>query len=846
MAASNTLTAHVYIKGHDQASKAFGAVSKNINAVTGRINASAAKIQGFGRTISGGYSIPMALAFGASMRGAYNFAEAINQVAATAQLSEAQVAPYIDILQEFGRTTQYTAVESAQAFNLLLQAGSSLDEAVALLPETLNLAAAGTMSLAKAADYSTNAFAGFGLASDSVVEMRENMVHLNDVVTYTATKANTNVTQMFMAMREAGPVSNALGISLEKTSAILGVMGNNGFQGAAAGRSFRTGLLRLIAPTKKARAAFADLGIEYGQFFNNKNTLTGDKLSNSLRSQGINIKSGLLQNILENSESEDLLGELVEKVVSQVGDKSTEARSKISQIIAESFAVNAEGLDIFGLFKTMQDHDAGAAHMEAIFGKLQVAKFMALLNSDTKKGFIQLEKTIMEGADGASKRMSETQMRGMVGDSKRMKSAIEGLNLSIWDSGLADQVTEGIRAITGAIRELDDDDIQTLLSVGKALGGVVLTGAVLTGLGNTVRGVTAIGGALSSAAAGAAIFAPYLVAGGALIGGLYLLADAYEGEGKSSEFAAGAEKNHADQLERVNKILGTVTGKAKEYGEELDKSTRLQMRLEVAEMDNLVPKQRAEIVGNLLTSGWGASNSIADLDDGTKSKINQLGAKFEKGDISIEGLNDELYALTGNNIETAQALELVIKNVHALGMVVTDRAEKNLMLMSPNLSDQNAKNKINSSLTMVNIADNVEYQNLLGAVSENNEFILKILSSPTLKDNAHFKSFAAASSGFPMGSQADKDSRVGSLRSETAIMLERMNAIDANIKAQNTARKNEVIKAELEGKADVNIRIDVTGAGVRHQSTSIHNSGNIRAKNVGTSMVSDLEFGHAR
>ena len=178
MAIANNLTAHIYIRGHDKASAVFGRVSNKINGITGKINGAANKIKGFGRTVSAGMTMPMLRAAGASMRGAYTFAEAMNQVAATAQLSEQKMTPYNDAIREFGRTTQFTAVDAANGFNYLLQAGLDLDEAMAILPTTLELAAASNMSLAKAADVSTNAFAGFAMASGDVTELKKNMVHL--------------------------------------------------------------------------------------------------------------------------------------------------------------------------------------------------------------------------------------------------------------------------------------------------------------------------------------------------------------------------------------------------------------------------------------------------------------------------------------------------------------------------------------------------------------------------------------------------------------------------------------------------------------------------------------------
>ncbi|MCJ8322791.1 MAG: phage tail tape measure protein [Rhizobiales bacterium] len=781
-------------------------------------------------------TMPMLLAAGASMRGAYTFAEAMNQVAATAQLSEQKMTPYNDAIREFGRTTQFTAVDAANGFNYLLQAGLDLDEAMAILPTTLELAAASNMSLAKAADVSTNAFAGFAMASGDVTELKKNMVHLNDVVAYTATKANTNVPQLFMAMKEAAPISAALGISLEKTAAILGDFGNKGFQGSAAGRSFRTGLLRLIAPTKKARAAFAGLGIEYSKFFSEKNTLSGDKLSRALNSQGMNVKAGLLQDILENSESEDLLGELVDKVVGQIGDTSAEARIKISQTIADSLAANMGGLDVYGLFAELKANDAGAAHLEAIFGKMQVAKFMAIMNGELGKGYIALEKELIANADGAAKEMSETRMRGMVGGLKRFQSAVEGVNLSIWDSSLADEMAAGLNSITGAIRNLDDDDVKLLVSAGKAIGGVVLAGAAITGIANVGGALATLGGALSKAAIGALAFSPYVVAGGAFLLGLGYLADAYQKEGLASKFAARSEQDHADQLERVDKVLGRTTKNSTQHAANLDAITRHGLRIEIDKTNKQLVDQRAEISGNLMTSGYGSSNLVAALPDDIKENIDSLNQKWKDGTIGLKDFNAAILDVASTSIEAEIALDTVIKNVRGYGAEVAAQRARELQLNPQGYNSDQISAAVDAALTVVSLKNNTEYQHLLSIQTDTAEAVAKVMAMPIAKGKSHFFSLAAPQSGFGMlSSEQERDDKIASINQNSADTLGRIAEIEAAYKQQTDAVMQLAKQpVKLEGQADVNINVSVEGGS--YQSSVVENSGHVNARvNTGTS-----------
>ena len=852
--AGNQFTTDIIIKGHDRASAAFGSVAKNVNAVTGKIKRASRQVQGFGQAIGGGMAIPVLAAVAVSMRGVYKFDEAINQVAATAQLSESKMKPYSKMLRGLGKTTQFTAIEAAEGFNFLIQAGLSLDEAAATLPATLNLAAAGNISLAKAADLSTNAFAGFGMASNDVVELKKNMIRLKNVVAFTATKSNTNVPQMFMAMKEAAPISRALGVTMEKTAAILGVFADKGVQGAEAGRAYRTGMLRLIAPTKKARAAFASLDIDLKKYFKNGDTVNGSKMSNALKSQGLKIDGSLLQDIIDNSTSDDLLGELVDKVVSQVGDSSVDARIRISEIITESFAANAKGLDIFGLLDDMKAKGISITEMERVFGKMQVAKFLGLMNTKAEKGYRALHKTIDEGADGASKKMAAIRMRGMVGAVKRFNSAVSELNLSFWDGDLGNRMNEGLEALTGVINGLTATDVDTLVMIGKGVVGLVLGGAALTSIARLGSVLITLGGGLTKAFAGAVLFSPYIAAGGALILGLGYLASAYGEKTNASNAAANAEKEHADQLDRVDKILGRVTKNSKEYGENLNNATHQKLTLEVAKLDKQIPEQRKEISGNLQTSGWGASSGMVHLDDNTKKEIDQIRLDFDLGNKSIKETSDALYALSKKSVENALVLDAVIKNVHRLGMTTTAKTHKELILSPNGLNRKQIEQKVDERLGIVKFTNNTAYDNAKSQIISQ-KALIKHLQNPIAKTytgglgsmpNRHLSARQAKRADLI---EVEKAKRRADLiegeKSKLSDMQIKMDNLVKTINQQNTERKNQTIQAELKGEAVVKVDIKVKGVEASHVSTSVINSGHTKAKvNVGTSMT-ELNIGGA-
>lgn len=155
---------------------------------------------------------------------------------------------------EMGRTTQFTAVQAAQAQTELARAGYDTEKIYASLPHVLNMAAVENMALGDAARIATNIMSGFGLGADQIE-------HSIDVLAYTSTHANTDLTNLGETMKYAAPVARSFGASLEETATMAKFMADAGIVGSQAGTSLRQGLLRLVAPPKKASKAMEEMGI---------------------------------------------------------------------------------------------------------------------------------------------------------------------------------------------------------------------------------------------------------------------------------------------------------------------------------------------------------------------------------------------------------------------------------------------------------------------------------------------------------------------------------------------------------------------------------------------------------
>jgi len=133
-----------------------------------------------------------------------------------------------DIAKEMGETTEWTASQSANALQFLGMAGFKAMEATKALPGVLDLATAGNIELARAADIASNALTAMQLPVSELTKV-------NDVFVGTITRTNTNMEMMAESFKYAAPVGRAFGYGIEELSAMIGQLGNAGIQGSMAG-----------------------------------------------------------------------------------------------------------------------------------------------------------------------------------------------------------------------------------------------------------------------------------------------------------------------------------------------------------------------------------------------------------------------------------------------------------------------------------------------------------------------------------------------------------------------------------------------------------------------------------
>ncbi|MBS0057108.1 phage tail tape measure protein [Yersinia sp. Marseille-Q3913] len=156
--------------------------------------------------------------------------------------------------RDIGGSTAFSPTDVARTQDTLARSGYDADAILAATEPTVNLSLASGVDIAEAADIVTNMQSAFNLPLDQIKRV-------SDVMAKGFTSSNTNLLELGEAMKYVAPIAEAAGASIEDTTALLGVLADNGIKGSMAGTSTSAVFSRLQAPVGKAPEALRELGI---------------------------------------------------------------------------------------------------------------------------------------------------------------------------------------------------------------------------------------------------------------------------------------------------------------------------------------------------------------------------------------------------------------------------------------------------------------------------------------------------------------------------------------------------------------------------------------------------------
>lgn len=229
-------------------------ISSPLKKMEGRIGSfakSAVKklslVAGAGAALVGGFGLT------STLKTFTDYEQGLANVRAVTNATAEEMKILSDEARRLGRDTAWSAVQVTEAEQLLAQAGFSVQETVGALPGLLNLASAGGLDLANATDIAAGTLRAFGMEA-------EQAGHVADVLAVASSATNSDVMGLGESMKYVGPAAKALGVDVEQTTAVLGMLANANIKGSQAGTTLRSALTRLAKPTKQSSDMMKQLG----------------------------------------------------------------------------------------------------------------------------------------------------------------------------------------------------------------------------------------------------------------------------------------------------------------------------------------------------------------------------------------------------------------------------------------------------------------------------------------------------------------------------------------------------------------------------------------------------------
>lgn len=285
-----------------------------------------------------------------------------------------------------GSSTVFTAEQAAAGMEKFALAGFKVDQIIDVMPGVLKLTAASGEDLSSVADIISDNLIPFKMGAKDVDRFA-------DVLANTMSRTNVNVGMLGESLKYVAGSASSLDLSLEATTAVLGLMGDQAIKSGQAGTNLK--------------AAFSNIA--------------NPKVQKSLKAFGINVKNSKNQFV-------GLLP-LLEQL-----EKKTSKMSGIDRLAFLKENFGEEGSLAIDKLLTTQKEFNGVV--------LTGSKAVAAMIKEN------------ENAKGTASRMADVMLQGAQGAQVLLSSSIDGLKIVIGELFFNPTMLKGMKKITEFISEL--------------------------------------------------------------------------------------------------------------------------------------------------------------------------------------------------------------------------------------------------------------------------------------------------------------------------------------------------------------------------------------------------------
>lgn len=251
--------------------------------------------------------------------------------------------------------------------------------------------------------------------------------HYADVFTRACNNSALEIDTLCESMGVAAPVFKTAGKSIEDAALLLGIMADNDIDANVAANSLKTGMARLASPTKQAADAMEAYGIAMADVWN------------------------------EDGSMKDML--------------------TIQRNLNKAFAELSE-----------QEQMSAAA---AIFGKNQMAPWLALINTAPKK--VEELSAALDDGSVSAKSMAEAMMEGFGGSIEKLKSSLDVAMVSFGQllAQYLKPVIAKVQVLVDKFNDMSDEEkmqIVRIAAMAAAAGPLLMIGGkLIAGIGKFIQ-----------------------------------------------------------------------------------------------------------------------------------------------------------------------------------------------------------------------------------------------------------------------------------------------------------------------------------------------------------------------
>lgn len=178
---------------------------------------------------------------------------------------------------DVSNTTEISSTKLATAVLNISKMGFNLKQSLEVVPHLANLATSSTSDLEEVTQIAVQTMKSFQM------EAKE-MEHIVNVIQGTVSKTAIGFLDYAESMKFVAPIAKTMNISLEQTSAMIGVLGDIGIKGSLGGTTLKNMFLNIMKPSDKVRKILEGL---------NEEGLTFNKILKAMDESGVGVKDFL-------------------------------------------------------------------------------------------------------------------------------------------------------------------------------------------------------------------------------------------------------------------------------------------------------------------------------------------------------------------------------------------------------------------------------------------------------------------------------------------------------------------------------------------------------------------------